>query len=171
MSEINETVLFDFLKAHHIDYQLYKHQPVFTTQDQPIGPTGEKITMPGIHSKNLFLVDKKNNTFFLVSVTQDKRVDLKALSAILGCSRFSFGKPEELLALLKIQPGSVTPFGLMFDQPPKVTFVLDEDFLSGEPINFHPLRNDMNIGMMPQDFLTCMEKMGHQPRIIKIPMQ
>lgn len=166
---MNEKILFDFLDASKIEYQLFKHQPVFTCQDKPVLiDSGGIDTLAGMHSKNLFLRDQKDN-FFLVSVGQEKRVDLNALSKGLGCQRFSFGKPEELLAFLKLQPGSVTPFGLIFDARKKVTFVLDKDFLTASLITFHPLRNDMTVALAPQQFLTCMEKMGHQPRIMLIP--
>lgn len=173
---MNETVLFDFLKTHHIEYQLFKHLPVFTTEDKLYsvpedGSQAKELSIPGTHSKNLFLKDTKNKLFFLVSVTEDKRVDLKTLSTVLGYSRFSFGKAEEMIELLKLTPGSVTPFGLMFDQQNNVRFVLDEDFLTSQSVNFHPLRNDMTINLAPQAFLTCMEKMGHKPHIIRIPVQ
>lgn len=168
---MNEHPLFDFLKAHNIAYTVYKHQPVFTSEELPVivgadGPT----RLPGLPSKNLFLRDA-NHTFFLVSVAENKRTDLKELNTVLQCGRFSFGKPKDLLALLNLTPGSVTPFGLMFDQENKVTFVLDQDFVTAPFVQFHPLRNDMTITLTPQDFLTCMEKMGHTPQIINIPVK
>lgn len=163
--------MFDFLKSNHIVYNLFHHQPVFTTEETPVLIDSDVDTIPGMDSKNLFLKDKKCEAFYLVSVTQDKRVDLKALSNTLGCGRFSFGKPEELFELLKLTPGSVTPFGLLFDQHNKVTFVLDEDFVAASSVNFHPMRNDMTINMDSQVFLACMEKMGHVPRVITIPVQ
>lgn len=168
---MNEKILFDFLDANKIEYQLFKHQPVFTCQDKPVLiDSGGIDTLAGMHSKNLFLRDQKDN-FSLVSVGQEKRVDLNALSKELGCQRFSFGKPEELLSFLKLQPGSVTPFGLIFDEGKKVPFVLDKDFLTASLITFHPLRNDMTVALAPQQFLTCMEKMEHQPRIMLIPVR
>jgi Ala-tRNA(Pro) deacylase len=168
---MNEQILFDFLKDNHIAYKLFKHQPVFTTEETQELIDSDVDTIPGMDSKNLFLKDKKSGTFYLVSVTQDKRVDLKALSDVLNCGRFSFGKPEELLELLKLTPGSVTPFGLLFDQQNKVTFVLDEDFVAAPSVNFHPMRNDMTINMDTQSFLLCMKKMGHAPRVVRIPVQ
>lgn len=168
---MNEQVLFDFLHNNNIEYKLFKHQPVFKAEDKPILDSYGIDTIPGLQSKSLFLKDKKNNSFFLVSVIEDKRVDLKALSNVLGCTRFSFGKAEELLELLKLQPGSVTPFGLIFDDQKKVNFVLDEDFLAASLITFHALRNDMTISIAPAMFLTCMEKIEHKPRIIHIPTQ
>jgi Ala-tRNA(Pro) deacylase len=172
MEIANEDILFNFLKAQNIVYRLFKHQPVFTIHDKPIitevdGAVASNATIPRPHFKTLFLKDK-NGAFFLVSVIEDKRVDLNVLSKTLGCGRFSFGKAEELLELLRLTPGSVTPFGLLFDRENKITFVLDEDTLNYPYVSFHPLRNDMTVVMTTEDFTVCMEKLGHKPLIAKI---
>jgi Ala-tRNA(Pro) deacylase len=168
-------LLFNFLDEHNVEYQFFEHQPVFTIDDNPVVTTinGVKILsgkVPPPHFKTLFLKDKKG-LFFLVSITEEKHVDFKALSVELGCNRFSFGKEKDLLDLLKLTPGSVTPYGLLFDQQKKVTFILDEDALKNSTIGFHPLRNDMTIIIPTKDFLICMEKVGHQPNIVQIPLQ
>lgn len=167
-----EKVLLDFFNTHNINYILFKHQPLFTCADQPVLINSDLKKLPGLSTKNLFLKNKKDDSaFFLVTVCQDKQVDLKALGGVLGGIRFCFGKPEELLEILKLTPGAVTPFGLIFDEQNKVTFVLDQDCLKAPSINFHPLRNDMNVNLAPQAFVTCMENLGHAPRIITIPVR
>lgn len=168
-----EQLLLDFFKKHNIKYQLFEHQPVFVCEDKPIVTTVDGVptsnaTVPQPHFKTLFLKDK-NGKLFLVSVFEDKRVDLNALSVALGCGRFSFGKADEMLEYLKLTPGSVTPFGLMFDEQNKITFVLDEDSLQHSTVSFHPMRNDKTVVMTPETFLTCMERMGHEARVLSIP--
>lgn len=172
---MNEHLLFDFFKKHEIAFHLFEHQPVFTITDEPVITAIDGVkTSAGVlekpHFKTLLTKDK-NNVFFLLSVIEDKRVDLNALSKALGCGRLSFANPEELLELLQLTPGSVTPYGLMFDQTNKVTFVLDEDALALSSIGFHALRNDMTVVTTPQIFLKCMELMNHNPRIIHIPVK
>ncbi|MFA6527523.1 MAG: prolyl-tRNA synthetase associated domain-containing protein [Candidatus Babeliales bacterium] len=172
---MNEKKIFDFFKQHNVPYHLYEHQPVFTVNEKPVvtaidGVAVTSGTIPEPHFKTLFLQDNKG-VFFLVSVIDDKRVDLKALSDVLGCARFSFGKAEALFQLLKLTPGSVTPYGLLFDEQKNVTFVLDEDALPYSCVSFHPMRNDMTIVTTPNDFLTCMQKMGHAPRVVRIPIK
>jgi Ala-tRNA(Pro) deacylase len=127
------------------------------------------ITIGGAHSKNLFLKDKKDN-FFLVSIIDQKRVDLKILSKRYGKGGLSFATAECLKALLDLMPGSVTPYGLLNDIENKVTFILDEDFLSHSLINFHPLRNDMTVSVAPNDFLTFCTRIDHTPSITPIPV-
>ena len=160
---LTEEVLFEFLKKHSVEYQLSKHKPVFTIEDG----LDIRDSIPGTHSKCLFLKNTAAN-FFLVGTLQDKRVDLKALGQSLGCSRLSFGSPSDLWDFLGVTPGSVTPFGLLFDKEAKVTFILDKDFLDCELITFHALRNDLTISIAPKAFLACMEKMGHSPKIFSI---
>ncbi len=172
---MQEQLLFNFFQQHTIDYQLYEHQPIFTCDDKPVvtainGIPTVGVSVPKPHFKTLFLQDKKGD-FFLVSVIAAKRVDLRALSLTLGCQRLSFGKAEELYEHLKLTPGSVTPFGLMFDTHAKILCALDEDALSHPWVSFHPLRNDMTVTMAPHVFLTCMEKMGHHTQPIRIPIQ
>ena len=78
---------------------------------------------------------------------------------------------EDLLDILKLTPGSVTPYGLLFDQQNKVTFILDEDSLINPWVSFHPMRNDMTIVTTLLDFLTCMKKMGHKAQVLYIPVK
>lgn len=172
---MNEQLLFDFFKKHKIVYRLFEHQPVFTVSDKPMvtavdGIKTSSISMPEPCFKTLFLRDK-NNCYFLVSLIENKRVDLNKLSTALDCGRLSFGKPEELLQLLKLTPGSVTPYGLLFDQAQTVTLVLDQESLTLSFVQFHPMRNDMSVITTPDEFLKCMKLMNHEPLVISIPLK
>lgn len=168
-------IIFEFFKQHNVKYRLFEHQPVFTVDDNPIvtavdGIVVTDVAIPKPHFKTLFLKDK-DGKFFLISVIEDKRVNLNALSMALGCGRFSFGKAEELLDLMSLIPGSVTPFGLIFDKENKITFVLDEDASNHQFVSFHPMRNDMTVVLTGQDFMDCMGMLGHRPLFIKIPIK
>ena len=168
-----EKELYDFLEHHAIPYRVYAHQPVFTVFEEPVvtsidGAPVSNATIPPPHFKSLFLVDQRG-LFFLVTLFGSKRLYIKRLREILACGRLSFGKAEELIALLKITPGAVTPFGLLFDQKNQVTFALDEESLSHETVCFHPMRNDKTLLLSTQDFLKCMQLMHHSPKMISIP--
>jgi Ala-tRNA(Pro) deacylase len=105
----------------------------------------------------------------LVTVLDEKRVDLKSLSKILG-GHLSFGSVDDLGAKMKVKPGSVTPFGLMHDIYKEIRYILDDDILTTESVNFHPLRNDMTIHMGREDFLYLMPEIHTHPQILKIPI-
>ena len=98
--------------------------------------------IPGGHTKNLFLKDKKDS-FFLLTVGEEAEVDLKQVHRLIGAaSRVSFGRPEALMKLLGVAPGAVTAFGLINDTEGMVKFVIDSALMEYETINVHPLTND-----------------------------
>jgi Ala-tRNA(Pro) deacylase len=161
---MNDQALIHFLKAHQFNFHIHKHEPVFTVAE------GMHLTeiIPGPHCKSLFLKDQKNS-YFLLSLQDSKRVDLKALALIFATGRLSFGKPHDLLEKLQLTPGSVTPYGLLFDTHQQVSFFIDEDLLTFDVTNFHPMRNDMTLSMPTADFLRFFEVINHPPCIVKIP--
>ena len=156
--------LLDSFKGYQIAYELYTHLPLFTVEDSD----KFQVSIKGVHTKNLFLKDKKKK-FFLVSTLSAKRVDLKSLSKNFGNGHFSFGNSEELFAFLGVIPGSVTPYGLINDQDHQVNFLLDKDLICYDLVNFHPLRNDMTVSVSASQFLTYFEKIGRNPQIVEIP--
>src|ERR1700721_1076211 len=107
--------LFDTLGVAHRTLQ---HPAVFRVGE------GEdiKASLPGGHTKNLFLKDAKGQ-LWLVSALQDARIDLKALPRAIGAARLSFGSAELMHETLGVAPGSVTAFGLINDQGRRVRFV------------------------------------------------
>jgi Ala-tRNA(Pro) deacylase len=159
-----EDALYRRLSALGITTTTFAHAAVFTVQDA--GAVSDHL--PGGHTKNLFLKDKKGG-LWLVVVQAALRVDLNALAKALDAPRFSFGSAELLLATLGITPGSVTPFALMNDAERKVRVVLDQDMLALAPLNFHPLRNDRTTAIAPEDLLAFVRGCGHEPIIAAIP--
>ncbi len=88
-----------------------KHPPLFTVE-QSQALRGQ---IPGGHTKNLFLKDKKG-ALFLVVALEDAAIELKGLHRRLGASgRFSFGSADLLREVLGVEPGAVTPFGAIND--------------------------------------------------------
>jgi len=105
--------LFARLEELGIASTTVEHAPMFTVE-QSIALRG---TIPGAHTKNLFLKDT-DGRMVLVVAKEDTKVDLKGLAKRLGCGRFSFGKPELLKQVLGIEPGSVTAFALINERSP-----------------------------------------------------
>ena len=124
--------------------------------------------MPGGHTKNLFLKDKKDN-YFLVVVDEEAIVDLKAIHHLIGAaSRVSFGKPEALLELLGVTPGAVTAFGVVNDPEQRVKLVIDSALLENEIINAHPLTNEATTSIASADLLRFARATGHEPVVLKV---
>jgi Ala-tRNA(Pro) deacylase len=157
--------LFAKLEALGLRTTTVRHPPLFTVE-QSKELRGE---LPGGHTKNLFLKDKKDR-MWLVTAEEDRAVDLKALGSALGASgRVSFGSPDRLMRYLGIEPGAVTPFGLVNDTEAQVSFVLDEGLLRHDVLNFHPLTNAATTAIARADFLRFLEAIGHPPRVLALP--
>src|SRR5436305_11233339 len=107
--------LFAFFDSLGIAHWTVTHAPLFTVeQSQAL-----RGTIPGGHTKDLFLKDKKD-AVFLVVAPEEGRVDLKTLHHKLGASRFSFGSAALLEELLGVSPGAVTAFGTINDKSGRV---------------------------------------------------
>ena len=123
--------------------------------------------LPGAHTKNLFLTDK-DGRMVLVVAKDDTRVDLKALAKRLGAGRFSFGKGEQLLAVLGVPAGSVTPFALINVSPADIEVVIDKALLDFAEVNCHPLENTATTRLATAHLIRFIEVCGHAPRILTL---
>ena len=139
------------------------HPAVYTVQES------KKLrgNLPGAHSKNLFLKDKKRRLWLVVAL-EDRVVDLKALRKSIGAAQLSFGKPDLLMEVLGIEPGSVTPFSVVNDTENRVTVVLDKGLLAYEILNFHPLINTATTRISPDGLRTFFADTGHVPQEIAL---
>jgi Ala-tRNA(Pro) deacylase len=152
--------LFAFLDRLGITHSTVTHPPLFTVE-QSQSLRGQ---IPGGHSKNLFLKDKAGRLFLLV-LLEEARIDLKALPALIGAGRLSFGSAERLREALGVEPGSVTPFALINDKDRRVTPVLDAAMMAHEMLNYHPLVNTMTTSIGAPDLLKFLAATGHSPLI------
>lgn len=157
-------MLFADLDALGLEWHVHEHDEVFTVEES----AHLHETIPGAHTKNLFLKDA-SGTFWLVTARHDLRVDLKALAAELGAKKFSFGKAEDMEALLGVTPGAVTPLAAINDNDGKVQVVLDSGLAGHDRVNVHPLRNTATVGLSGPGLCAALAHWGHVPRISDIP--
>ena len=146
-----------------IEARTFTHPPVHTVAEAK-ALRGE---IAGAHIKNLFLRNKKG-AMWLVTCLEDREIDLKALGRALGAGRFSFGSATRLMTYLGVEPGAVTPFGVINDTEGKVQMVLDKALLDRDPINAHPLVNDMTVAVSPAGLLRFLEAAGHPPQVLDL---
>jgi Ala-tRNA(Pro) deacylase len=160
----NRDDLFRFLDELGISHQTKDHAPVFTVAES----VALRDEIPGGHTKNLFLKDKKDQ-YFLLTVEENAAVDLKTVHTLVGgASKFSFGKPEKLQEYLGVIPGAVTAFGIINDTENNVTIVLDEELMKNDIINCHPLANDATTSIGREDLIRFVEATGHKANVLKV---
>jgi Ala-tRNA(Pro) deacylase len=153
--------LFAFFDRLGITHETVTHPPLFTVEES----RALRGKIPGGHSKNLFLRDKKG-VLFLVSTLEDAAIELKSLHRALGANgRFSFGSADLMRETLGIEPGAVTPFAALNDTDRRVTVVLDAALMAHSRLNFHPLRNTMTTTIARDDLVRFLAETGHPPRI------
>ncbi len=155
--------LFALLDELGIAHETREHEAAFTVEDA----RRLRGLIPGGHTKNLFLKDKKGR-LWLVVAEEDREVNLKQLHRRIGAARLSFGKAELMEQVLGVRPGSVTPFAVMNDREGRVTVVLDEAMMAHEVLNFHPLENTATTSISSQGLLKFLRATGHEPLLADV---
>jgi Ala-tRNA(Pro) deacylase len=155
--------LFARLAELGIATQTHLHPAVYTVDEA----RALRGTIPGAHSKNLFLKDKKGEVL-LVSALEDADIDLKTFHRRAGTQRLSFGKPELLMELLGLEAGSVTPFGVINDHGARIRVILDERLMRHETLNFHPLTNEATTSISPSGLVAFLRACGHEPEVMDV---
>ncbi len=156
--------LFHWLQELGIETTTHEHPAVFTVAES----RSLERQLPGAHTKNLFLKDAKGRVFLVVA-NSTSRINLKALPKALKCARLSFGKPELLMQLLGVMPGSVTAFSLINYPNQRVRVVVDAALMEHVRINCHPLENTATTNIGREDLLAFIRACGHNPLILELP--
>lgn len=163
MFGMNKQETYLFLKEQGIYYEVIEHQAVFTMEES----NSVYIPYPEGDAKNLFVRDDKKRNYYLITVKGDKRVDLKEFRKTHGLRSLSLGSAEELMSLLGILPGAVTPLGLLNDVERKVVFYLDEAFMGGM-IAVHPNDNTATVWMKTEDLIRILKEHGSIIHIVEM---
>ena len=159
------TDIYKFLEDHQVEYERHDHPPVYTVEDvdRLVPP------LPAAKTKNLFFCDNKGKRHFLVVVQGHKRVDMKALSNLLGSSKLRFGSPDRLKTYLGVDPGSVTILAVVNDVQKAVEVVVDKALWASDAFQFHPLVNTSTLVVSRNHLKRFFNKTGHEVRIIDVP--
>ncbi|MEM7493763.1 MAG: YbaK/EbsC family protein [Pseudomonadota bacterium] len=148
--------LFAYLDSLDIQHQTVEHKATFTVEEG----RHLKASMPGGHSKNLFMKDK-DGVVVLISAWSDSQLKLNQLHKLIGTRRLSFGSADLMQDLLGVTPGSVTAFALMNDPETRVRFIVDTALMTFETVNFHPLVNTATTAIASVDLKRFVEATGH----------
>ena len=146
-----------------VEKLLKELQIEYTVEDTPVMTIEQAKDYPLQHreaaSKSLLLIDKKA-AVFCVTVFEDKRVDLKRLKELLGCSRLSFVNSQQALDLFGYQ-GGISPLGVINDKTNAVTVVIDEYF-KDKLIMIHPNSEKATMWLKCQDLVEVLSKVGNK---------
>ena len=149
--------LFAYLDDLGLAHRTRWHEATFTVEEG----RDLKASMPGGHTKNLFMKDK-DGVIVLISAHAESELKLNQLHKLIGTKRLSFASGDLMVELLGVTPGSVTGFALMNDKAGKVRFVVDKALMAHETLNFHPLVNTGTTAISREDFAAFVKATGHE---------
>lgn len=159
--------LLNYLQQLGIATHTYYHPPLVTVEESQ--QYRSQQTAQEAHCKCLFLKDKGHQLWLLVAL-ENTLVDLPRLQKQLGSKRLSFGSPELLWQILKVRPGSVSPFAVINDSQKLVQVILEQQMMSYPLLHYHPLVNDRTTVIAREDLLTFLQACEHQPLLLDLPL-
>ena len=162
---MNKQEVYDFIKSKNIWYEITEHKAVFNMDEL----SEIEIPYPEYNAKNLFVRNDKKINYYLITVKGNKRVDLKEFRNNNGTRPLSFASEQDLMSIMNLIAGSVTPLGLLNDKYLKVTFYLDKDFLKDKQIiGVHPNENTATLWLKVTDLIDIIKEHGNQVNIVEL---
>lgn len=154
---MNKQDIYALLESRQIPHEITEHMAVFNMEEA----AQIQLPYPEDEAKNLFVRDDKKRNYYLITVKGDKRVDLKEFRQRHGTRTLSFASAEDLMAMMGLIPGAVTPLGLLNDEAHRVRCFLDEAFLEGDGrIGVHPNDNTATVFLQAADLIRLLEEHG-----------
>jgi len=158
----NEKRFYDLLNELGItEFTIHEHDAIFSADD-----ADEKgLIMDGLNLKNLLIKDKKAGDYYMVILDDHRHMDARHFKEVAGGGKTRFANEDEMWQLLKLTPGSVTPFALFNDTEKQITVVLEKQIADAEDdelVNFHPCRNTATLSMKKCDFMKYLKSMGNK---------
>ena len=163
---MNKAEAYHYLTEQKIYYESTEHKAVFNMEELD----SVELLYPEWDAKNLFVRDDKKQSYYLLTVRGSKQVDLKAFRRQHALRPLSFASPEELLTLMGLTPGSVSPLGILNDTERSIRFYLDAEF-SGNKIGVHPNDNTATVWLQADDLMALIRDHGNEAEYVSIPVR
>lgn len=160
---MNKQEIYQYLTDRGISFEATEHPAVYNMEQL------EAITLPHpeAEAKNLFIRDDKKRNYYLITVPGDKRVDLKVFQQQQGLRKLSFASSDDLMSILGLIPGAVTPLGLLNDEAHRVQLYLDTSF-ENRLIAIHPNDNTATLCLQTNDLLRILGDAGATVHVVQI---
>ena len=159
-----EKNVYEILEELNIKYERHEHPAVYTCDEADIY-TGH---LKGVHTKNLFLRNKKGNKHYIVVMKEDKTLNVKEFGDKISEKNLSFASEERMMRFLNLTPGSVTVFGIINDVEHNVKVYVDKDITKEKFINSHPNVNTATLVYSVEDMFKFLKLSGNDYEIISL---
>lgn len=162
---MNKQQIYDFLIQENIWHEITEHEAVYNMADL----SNIETRYPEYDAKNLFVRDDRKRNYYLITVKGDKRVDLKAFRRNNNTRPLSFASADDLMDIMGLIPGAVTPLGLLNDATCKVTLFLDDYFTKNLGlIGVHPNDNTATLWLKTIDLIELIQRHGNTVHIVQL---
>jgi Ala-tRNA(Pro) deacylase len=156
--------LYELLQKLDIRYEYHEHPPLATIEDAVIH---WKDYNSGL-CKNIFFRNHKGNRHYLVILEHLRQLNIRDLEKRLRQGKLTFASDERLRKYLGVEPGSVSPFGLINDRDKHVHLFIDEKLNESDRLAFHPNINTASLVVSKSDFLKFLEYTGNSYEFIRL---
>ena len=160
---MNKQEIYEYFKVNDIWHEVTEHAAVYNMAEL----AGIEFPYPEADAKNLFVRDDKRRDYYLITVKGDKRVNLKDFKRTHGTRALTFASAEELMDIMGLIPGAVTPLGLLNDSECKVTLYLDSEFMHSDLVGVHPNDNTATLWMKATDLIDIVKSHGNQVHVVE----
>ena len=155
---MNKQEIYDYLKSENIWHEITEHEAVYNMQELE----SVELPYPEADGKNLFVRDDKKTNYYLITVKGDKRVDLKEFRRNHETRNLSFASADDLMNIMGLIPGAVSPLGILNDAELKVHFYIDKDFMKDSHlIGIHPNDNTATVWLKVVDLIDIIKEHGN----------
>jgi Ala-tRNA(Pro) deacylase len=120
------------------------------------------------HCKNLFFRNHKGNRHYLVVLDCERDLDIHDLEKRLHQGKLSFASPQRMEKYLGLQPGSVSPFGLINDTDNQVHLFMDKNLKDETSLSFHPNDNHATVVIATEEFMRYLDAVGNSFEFIEL---
>lgn len=162
---MNKQDIYDFIQKKGIWHEITEHDAVYNMAEL----SAIDIPYPEYDAKNLFVRDDKKRNYYLITIKGNKRVNLKEFRQKNNTRPLTFASADDLMSIMSLIPGAVTPLGILNDNDLKVALYIDEEFLENKGIiGVHPNENTATVWLKTQDLIQIIEEHGNEVNIVKI---
>jgi len=162
---VTKEEVYNFIKHKNIWHEITEHKRVFTMDELD----NIVLPYPEADAKNLFIRDDKKRNYYLITVSGKKKVDLNVFREKYNTRRLSFASEKDLMEILKLIPGSVTPLGLLNDKENLVKYYLDSYFINKcDIIGMHPCDNSATLWLKTTDLINILKENGTIVNIVDL---
>jgi len=136
--------IIELLEAKQVEFDSLEHEPVFTSEE------AARVRGTTLASGAKSLVCKVGKEFVMFVLPADRRLSTPNVKQAFSVRKLRFATRDEVLEFTGLEPGSIPPFGSLFELP----CYCDERLAAEQRINFNAGDHGKSVSMTFADYLT-----------------